>query len=502
MMQHEVRVYPSREPLPTEKQLAYKLAEVACDPVPIEPDVAGMVINRIIDNTGVAAAALDRHAVQVARAQAEAHPRANGACLIGTPSDRRFDAEWAGWANAVAVRELDFHDSFFGVEFSHPGDAISPIIAVAQQTGSNGRDLIAGIAASYEIQIALCKGIALNAHHVDHIGHLAPAVAGGIGRMLRLPVDVVYQAIQQAVHTSFSTRQSRRGMISSWKAYACAHAGKMAIEAVDRAMRGETAPSPIYEGEVSVIASMLDGPDARYVVTLPERGEPRRAIMETFTKEHSAAYHGQALIDLAFKMRPLVPDTDEVESIRIFTKHMTHRTTGTGTGDPQRMDPYATRETLDHSVMFMFAVALQDGRWDHDESYAPQRVRRPDTVALWQKIETIEDPEWNRRYDEAPSIERAHGGRAEIRLRDGRTIIDEIHVADAHPRGARPFERADYIRKLETLTANRASETERRRFLGLVQRLDELSPDEVVRCNLEVDAAFTGGTSKVPAGIF
>ena len=55
----------------------------------------------------------------------------------------------------------------------------------------------------------------------------------------------------------FSTRQSRKGEISSWKAFVPGFSGKLAIEATDRAMRGEAAPSPIYEGEDSVIAWML-----------------------------------------------------------------------------------------------------------------------------------------------------------------------------------------------------------------------------------------------------
>ena len=77
--------------------------------------------------------------------------------------------------------------------------------------------------------------------------------------MLKLNTEIIYQSIQQALHTTVSTRQSRKGEISSWKAFAPAHAGKLAIEAVDRAMRGEGAPSPIYEGEDSVIARILDG---------------------------------------------------------------------------------------------------------------------------------------------------------------------------------------------------------------------------------------------------
>ena len=81
----------------------------------------------------------------------------------------------------------------------------------------------------------------------------------------------------------------------------------MAVEAVDRAMRGETSPSPIYEGEDGVIAWLLDGKDARYDVSLPSAGEAKRAILDSYTKEHSAEYQAQAWIDLARKLPRRVP---------------------------------------------------------------------------------------------------------------------------------------------------------------------------------------------------
>ena len=238
----------------------------------------------------------------------------------------------------------------------------------------SGRDLIRGIATGYEIQIDLVRAICLHEHKIDHIAHLCPAQAAGIGTLLGLKQEVIYQAVQQAVHVSFTTRQSRKGEISSWKAYAPAHAGKLAVEAVDRAMRGEGAPSPIYEGEDSVIAWMLDGPEAHYQVPLPAPGEPKRAILDSYTKEHSAEYQSQALIDLAFRMREQIADLGAVEKIVIHTSHHTHYVIGTGANDPQKMDPKASRETLDHSIMYIFAVALQDGRWHHVDSYAPKRA--------------------------------------------------------------------------------------------------------------------------------
>ena len=48
-----------------------------------------------------------------------------------------------------------------------------------------------------------------------------------------------------------------------------------------------------------MIAWLLDGPDAAYDVPLPAPGEAKTAILDTYTKEHSAEYQSQALIDLA-----------------------------------------------------------------------------------------------------------------------------------------------------------------------------------------------------------
>jgi 2-methylcitrate dehydratase len=504
---HPVTVYPSKAKLAKEDQLAWKMARVAADPAPIDSDVSEMVINRVIDNASVAIAAINRTPVANARSQALAHPRppsdgAGGATVFGLPSDQRFECEWAAWANGTAVRELDMHDTFLAADYSHPGDNIPPLIAVAQQCGRTGEDLLRGIVTAYEIQIDLVKAICLHEHKIDHIAHLGPSVAAGIGTMLKLPVDVIYQAIQQAVHVSFTTRQSRKGEISSWKAYAPAHAAKLAIEAVDRAMRGEKAPTPIYEGEDSVIAWMLSGPKAEYHVPLPEAGEAKRAILDSYTKEHSAEYQAQALIDLAFKLRKKVTDVEAIKEIVIETSHHTHNVIGTGAGDPSKMDPNASRETLDHSIMYIFAVAFQDGKWDEVESYTRERASRPDTVKLWQKIRTIEDPVWTKRYHSHGPREKAFGGRVEIKMNDGTLIADEMAVANAHPLGATPWKRPSYVKKFRTLAAKNASESEIARFLEVAQRLPQLKTEELGGLNVAVDASKLKYGVRDTRGIF
>ncbi len=484
MIDVQVRVHPERERLPRTEQLAWKIAEVAADTVPVESAVAEMIVNRVIDNAAVAIAAVNRRPVVSARDQALAHSRAGGATVFGCGPEIRVHAEWAAWANGTAVRELDYHDTFLAAEYSHPGDNIPPLLAVAQQGGCDGKDLVRGIATGYEVQVDLVRSICLHEHKIDHVAHLGPSAAAGIGTLLGLRTGVIYQAVQQALHVTTATRQSRKGEISSWKAYAPSHAGKLAIEAVDRAMRGEGAPSPIYEGEDGVIAWMLGGKEARYSVPLPAPGEPKRGILDTYTKEHSAEYQSQALIDLAFRLGGKIENWDNVEEVVIETSHHTHNVIGTGANDPQKFDPEASRETLDHSITYIVAVALQDRTWHHVRSYLPERASRPDTVALWRKIRTIEDPRWTARYHESDPNLLAFGGRIELRLKDGSVVAGDLAVANAHPLGATPWSRPNYLRKFRTLTEDLIEPIEAERFLDVAQRLPQLRASQLTELNI------------------
>jgi len=482
----KVKVHPSSVNLKKEDQLAWKIAEIATDKSKPSGDAVDMVVNRIIDNASVAIASFYRKPVVSAREMALAHPRKNGATIFGIEGKQKFHCEWAAWANGTAVRELDYHDTFLAADYSHPGDNIPPILAVAQQMKCNGMNLIRGILTGYEVQVNLVKAICLHEHKIDHIAHLGPSVAAGVGTLLNLPINVVYQAIQQALHTTVSTRQSRKGEISSWKAFAPAHAGKLAIEAVDRCMRGEGAPSPIYEGEDSVIAYVLGGKNAEYKVTLPERNETKKAILETYTKEHSAEYQAQALIDLAQSLKKRIGSIEKIKTIEIYTSHHTHNVIGTGANDPQKMDPTASRETLDHSIMYIFAVALEDGSWHHVKSYTTERAKRKSTVELWKKIKTIEDSEWTKKYHHPDPRHKCFGGKVIITMKDSSIISDELGLADAHPSGRKPFTRSNYIEKFKSLTDGIITISESRKFLKNVQNLKKLSVSDIQKLHIEV----------------
>ena len=486
MIIHKVKVYPSKVKLDKKKQLAWKLAEIASDNAKLNKKSIEMVINRIIDNASVAIASLNRKPVISSREMAMAHSRNNGATVFGLSSNLKFDCEWAAWTNGTAVRELDFHDTFLAADYSHPGDNIPPLLAVAQQNKKSGMDLLRGIITAYEVQVNLVKGICLHKHKVDHIAHLGPSVAAGIGSMLKLNTETIYQSIQQALHTTISTRQSRKGEISSWKAFAPAHAGKLAIEAVDRTMRGEGAPSPIYEGEDSVIARILDGKKALYKIPLPKKNEEKKAILETYTKEYSAEYQAQALIDIAKKLNKKIPNLNQIKKIDIYTSHHTHYVIGTGANDPQKMDPKSSRETLDHSIMYIFAVALEDADWHHIKSYTKSRAARKSTIKIWHSIKTHEDKKWTKKYHDPNPKNKSFGAKVIVTLKNGKRLSEELDKADAHPYGARPFKRENYINKFLTLTENIISKNESNRFLKTVQNLRKLKSGQLNKLNIEI----------------
>ena len=340
------------------------------------------------------------------------------------------------------------------------------------------------------MQVNLVKGICLHKHKVDHIAHLGPSVAAGIGSMLKLKTDTIYQAVQQALHVSISTRQSRKGEISSWKAYAPAHAGKLGIEAVDRVMRGEGAPSPIYEGEDSVIARILDGKNAKYFVPLPKKNESKKAILETYTKEYSAEYQAQALIDIAKKLNNKIPDLNNIKKIDIFTSHHTHYVIGTGANDPQKMDPNASRETLDHSIMYIFAVALEDGDWHHVKSYTKARANKKSTIKIWKSIKTHEDKKWTKKYHDPNPKKKSFGAKVVITMNNNKKYSEELERADAHPYGLRPFKRNNYINKFKILTDKILSPKESNRFLRDVQNLNNLKNGQLNKLNIEVNKKY------------
>src|SRR5699024_6950444 len=142
VISHPLRTYRSEEELPREEQLAYKLASLAADRVPVDDAATDLTVDRIIGNAAGAMASGRREPVVAARAQALDHPYSPGSSVFGVAD--KVSPEWAAWANGVAVRELDYHDTYLAAHYSHHGDNIPPLLAVAEHLPRTGPHLNAG----------------------------------------------------------------------------------------------------------------------------------------------------------------------------------------------------------------------------------------------------------------------------------------------------------------------------------------------------------------------
>ena len=164
------------------------------------------------------------------------------------------------------------------------------------------------------------------------------------------------------------------------------------------------------------------------------------------------------------------------------------------------MDPNSSRETLDHSIMYIFAVALEDGKWHHIKSYTKSRAKRKSTIKIWRVIKTHEDKKWTKKYHDPNPKNKSFGAKAIVTLKNGRKIIESLNRADAHPYGARPFKKNNYINKFLILTKNIISKKESDKFLNNVQKIKKLKSSQLYKLNIEVKKSYLKRNKK--KGIF
>ena len=115
---------------------------------------------------------------------------------------------------------------------------------------------------------------------------------------------------------------------------------------------------------------------------------------------------------------------------------------------------------------------------------------------------SITPAKWTEAYHDQDPNKKMFGGRVEIILNNGQKIVDELGVANAHPAGAKPFKRADYIRKFDTLTSEIISKEERNRFISLCERLPELTSAEIQQLNVQIPIDKLVNNKRDQRGIF
>jgi 2-methylcitrate dehydratase len=176
-----------------------------------------------------------------------------------------------------------------------------------------------------------------------------------------------------------------------WKGCATASATKAGIFAALLAQQGMTGPEAPFEGHGGLWAHT--GGKEVILGRFGKRGEPFR-IMNTLFKTFPSQIHTQGPISLALELRSQVTPS-EIEAIRLRTYHIAVRSAAT---EPAKWAPQ-TRETADHSIPYLVAIAFHDGAVT-PASFTRERLQDPAVHELISKMTVEEDPGFSHRFPE------------------------------------------------------------------------------------------------------
>jgi len=427
----------------------------------------GAGIRHHLDGVGCAAGGFASDPCRIARQIAATVSPREGCSVYGLPD--KSTPEYATFANASANRHLDYNDA--GVAPArgggHPNDMTPAIFAAVEMVGGSGLDLIRGTHIAYET-FAGVGGVDWRKLGWDQGALVAMATAATTAGIFGLDLDGIGNAIALAITSGVPLRVTRTGELSHWKGCATAHGAMNGVFCARLAQAGMTGPAEAFEG-VDGLWSRVTGAFAIERLGQPISG--MSALERTFFKFFPSEYNSQGPLASILKLRPQF-NLSEVKEINISTYWMSWHEIGGGQGDrAQKWDP-KTRESADHSLPYMVAVALVDGMVSL-RSFEPERVNDPALRPLMNKINVIHDPA----FDERMKTKGEWAALVEIVLEDGRVLTDEV----SHPKGStkNPMDDNELNLKFDSMIGYVLGPDEAKRcrdLLWSVDRLDTLEP--------------------------
>jgi 2-methylcitrate dehydratase len=422
----------------------------------LSADVVHACTLRVIDAFASALGAYDNPTSVLARKVA-ARSRTDddhAATVWGSPI--KTTPEAAAFANGVMVRLLDISDTYLGKSRGHPSDMISGILAVAESVRADGKSVISAITLAYDVYCSFCDEIDVNAKGWDQPVYGVLGCVVGAGKLLKLSHDQMANAIAMALAPNMSLAQARRGQLSNWKGCAGANASRNAVFAAMLAQDGFTGPTAVFEGDGGLweVIGHHDWP-------LPDVTQMRsHLIMQTHLKCLPICYHGQSAVFAALDLRKSVAAND-IDEIVVDGYKAAHMMMG---ADPTRWAP-ATRETADHSMPYVVAMALLDGAVT-DASFSAERLTDPAMAKLMSKVKVRSDERLTALYPEAAPA------RVSVRTKAGQTHSAEVLYPRGHAKN--PLSDADVLDKFHQLTAARLSQTQRAGVLDTLSQLERI----------------------------
>ena len=327
--------------------------------------------------------------------------------------------DMAAFANTVMVHNLNWDPMWRDLKFSggFPGRTIPAIMAVAGPLGAGGQPVMTAAAVAHDVCYRLAATVNLHALHWNQSFYTGPSSCAGLANLMRLTPEQTGHALSMTALNLLRLRQTRAGKIPMWKSADCADVNRDVVLYMYLAREGMTGPDEAFDGKWGLWhQSGAAGTDG--VVVDPQGGVAARpdtgVTLEPFGMDNDSfkvnrlshkfyPTHGPGVspITMALELREKVR-IDEIQAINIEAYNRALFNVGGGPDKSQRYDPQ-TREDADHSIPWLVAVALRDGKFDAT-SYRPESVQDPGLRPMMRKVAVTENPEFSEQFPAAQNM--------------------------------------------------------------------------------------------------
>jgi 2-methylcitrate dehydratase len=419
---------------------------------------------RVLDSLGCAIGALGAEPMRLIREQIEDFHEINvdgQSTLIGggkTAPDR------ASLYNSALIRYLDFNDSYLARhETCHPSDNLGAVLAAAEYSHAKGRDLLTALAVAYQVQCRLSDVAPVREKGFDHTTQGAYAVAAGVAKVLDMSRTQTANALAICGTAFNALRVTRTGRLSHWKGLAYPNMAGCATHAVFLARRGITGPLEVFEGNKGFMGTIA-GP---FHIDWSE--EDLERVRRTNIKKYNAEIHSQSAIEAVLElMKKEAFQAENVESVTIEIFDVAYNIIGGG--EEGNKITVWTKEEADHSLPYIIAAALIDGRVTPAQ-YEPERIHRRDIQTLLRRVRVRPSVEYSTRFpDEMPCRVMVQLGNG-VRLKNEKASYRGFH--------SDPMHWTELLDKFNCLTQPFLETSLQREIISAIDKLDEIDVAEL-----------------------
>lgn len=440
-----------REKATLEQKFAEFALSIKYDALPA--DVVASTRRVVLDTLGCALDSVGSEPANIAEATIRrTFGEGNAATVIGYPQPATL--EGAVFVNGVLVRSLDLNDTYIGTEPLHPSEVLPTALALCEENGRSGRELIEAVVAGYEASMRINDAISF----IERGFHPLCAAAYGIpliaGKVWGLPKEAIANAVGISGARGFTSFVVNSGAISMMKALGLAATAADGVFATRLAAQGFTGPSGTLEWLSSKVKPAKDG----FAVDLePARYRMPRVAFKRFPVQIELQAVAEAGASLSAKLR------DRTQDIRAITVE-TYPGIIERVADPAKFRPQ-TKGTADHSLPVCLAMALLDGDVTVAQ-FERGRWRAMEVMALVDKT-SVKSAE-----SLIAKLPRGRGASVEIVFVDGQSLRETVEVAEGD--AERPLSQSSLERKFMNFAVPVIGKLGAEHVVSIVGGLEEL----------------------------